>query len=148
MTQDKNAVATVEQVKRYFAYWFQVGKPVILPVGDRRLLPDPVVIGNHYSEDFEACWAELLQPQNQDAHLEGTRHTLKDLLSDHWDILSCARCTMPVPIHTRGRDSDCPCADLNNWPNLNLPIPNTPDNIRNQLSGIHKRLQERRGSLN
>jgi hypothetical protein len=147
MTQDKNTVGTVEQVKRYFAYWFQVGKPVILPVGDRRMLPDPGVSGDRYSDSFEACWAELLQPKNQDAYLEGTKHTLKELLSDRWDILSCARCTMPVPIDTIGLDVGCPCSDLSNWPDVNIPTPHDPVSTRNQLGSINQRLQDRLANL-
>ncbi|MGB2924257.1 MAG: hypothetical protein WBB82_03065 [Limnothrix sp.] len=148
MNLDHDAVTITEQVKEYLAYWFQVGKPVILPSGDRQILPNPVVVGDRYSAAFEACWQELLQPQNRDAYLEGTDHTIESLLSGRWDISSCARCAMPVPIDNIGLEIGCPCADLDTWPNVNVPIPHSLEKARDRLSSIQTRLQRGSAGLN
>ncbi len=53
----------------------------------------------------------------------------------------CARCTIPVPIEVVGQSSlSCPCHDLSNWPNLELPLPHLPVNSRENLDRIRQRL--------
>ncbi len=139
--EEDRYMATVNQVKQYLAYWFQVGKPVICPKGDRQILPMTVLEGNQYSPDFEACWQDL--NANRDCYLQGTTQTIADLLSERWDIADCPRCAMPMPFDAVGLKNGCPCADLADWPNVNIPVPHCPHYARDQLSAIHKRLRSR-----
>lgn len=134
-------MATPEQVKKYLAYWFQVGKPVICPKGDRRILPQEVVIGDRYTQEFEQYWQELLQPQNRDCYLVGTDQTIAALLSSRWTIDACSRCAMPIPVDELGITVGCPCFDLESWPNNEIPLPRAPVDVRNHLSLIRERLR-------
>ena len=139
-------MASSEQIKKYLAYWFQVGKPMILPRSNREILPDPVVLGDRYSPEFRACYAELLKPENRDAYLQGTDQTIGNLLSSRWEIVSCARCAMPIALDEIGLITGCPCSDLDAWPNTTLPTPRCPKNVRAHLTLIHERLQSRLAS--
>jgi hypothetical protein len=133
-------MASSEKVKQYIAYWFQLGKPLIHEQG-QSVLPQPVIQGNQYSPEFEAVWQQVLLSGGEKYHLDGTIQTVGVLLSDQWDIDSCPRCDMPVPLVVLGVQSGpCPCFDLPNWPNPELPQPRAPVNNRDQLRQIHNRL--------
>ena len=136
-------MANVQQVKQYLAYWFQVGKPLIVPQENRQLLPSTITAGENYTSEFNAFFDELLSPRHDDSYLEGSPYTLKELLSSRWSLSPCARCTMPIPVDNIGLNTGCPCADLEEWPNLDLPLPHCPNNVREQLTVIHQRLHKR-----
>lgn len=132
------------QVKRYLAYWFQLGKPVVVQAGHATILPQPVIAGDRYSDEFETCWQFLLSPESGECHLEGTHQSIGDLLTSKWEISDCARCSMPVPMLNQGiSDLSCPCNDLPNWPDTSLPQPRSPINSQTHLSGMRDRLHWR-----
>ncbi|MGD2180359.1 hypothetical protein [Lusitaniella coriacea] len=131
-----------EQVRQYLAYWFQLGKKAIDRHGKEKLLPQPVFLGNRYSREFEECWQKIITSQNSDFYLEGTEQRITDLVSSTWEIVSCARCEMPVPIKNSGVSSSlCPCNDLPDWPNFDLPQPRSPINRETQIGRIRNRLK-------
>lgn len=153
-------MASPDQVKQYLAYWFQLGKPLMVVhqanrsgasqqadgKDDRaKFLPQSVIHGDRYSPEFENCWQQILSGAWNLSYLEGTVQTIEELLSPQWEISSCARCTMPVPMLCLGvqiGDSDCPCADLKGWPNTELPLPRQPIDSRSRLEHIRDRLSQ------
>ncbi len=136
-------MASEQQVKRYLAYWFQLGKKVVIRNGQSTVLPQPVIAGDRYSEQFEQIWQQLLSPTNGDCYLEGTQETIRDLLTPKWDIDPCARCEMPVPMINIGMPPElCPCNDLPTWPNTELPAPRDPVNSTGRLQAISDRLSK------
>lgn len=137
-------MASYRLVKQYLAYWLQLGKKVVIRNGDRYLLPKPLFEGDRYSQEFEKCWQEILSPESGDCYLEGTDVSINELLSSHWEIEECARCSMPVPSPTRGMPpSCCPCFDLPTWPNSDMPQPRLPANSRQHLNDLCNRLIKR-----
>ncbi len=139
------SMAQEEQVKKYLAYWFQLGKPVIVDNGKESLLPKPIFVGSQYSAQFEDCWLKISDPLSGDCYLEGTEQTIQELLSSLWDINPCARCTMPVPQKIGGAPFlNCTCQDLENWPNSELPPPHFPSDNQAQLNRIRQRLLGRK----
>lgn len=135
-------MATEEQVKKYLAYWFQLGKKVVVNNGTDKLLPDPIYQDNFYSSEFERCWQILTDPKSGSCYMEGTDETIAELLTSKWDVMLCARCTMPVPAKIRGTPPEnCPCADLPTWPNLEVPQPRSPVDSTHRLGGIRDRLR-------
>ncbi|MDJ0687096.1 MAG: hypothetical protein QNJ41_01160 [Xenococcaceae cyanobacterium MO_188.B32] len=138
-------MASQQQLKTYLAYWFQLGKKVFLSKDGKELLPQPVIRGDRYSQEFEDCWQKIIAHQGQDCYLEGTEQTIEELLSPTWTITSCARCNMPVPMIELGiQPVDCPCNDLDEWPNSEIPQPRSPINTVVHLSKIQSRLQRDR----
>ena len=136
-------MASPLQLKTYLAYWFQLGKKVFLPKEGGELLPQQVIIGDRYSQEFESCWQKIIAHQGKDCYLEGTHQTIEELLTSAWTITPCARCDMPVPIIELGIQSvDCPCNDLPEWPNSEIPQPRSPINTSAHLSKIQARLQK------
>jgi len=134
-------MASQEEVKQYLAYWFQLGKKVVLGNGAERLLPQPVIRGASYSPEFEQCWQQIISPRSGDCYLEGTQETIAELLTPTWDLTSCGRCEMPVPMRGVGMPNLlCPCNDLPNWPNTELPYPRQPVDTQAQLEEIRSRL--------
>ena len=134
-------MASPDQVKQYLSYWFQLGKPLVINNGQEKLLPQPVIQGDRYSDEFEACWQRIMDFNGENCHLDGTVQTIDELLSPCWDIMSCARCDMPVPMMCLGfKDAPCPCFDLVSWPNMALPRPRSPVDSRAQLNQIRDRL--------
>ncbi len=131
-------MAASQQVKKYLACWFQLGKQVRLQNGQQLLHPHAVLAGgDNYAPEFEACWQQIQAANPQECHLEGTSQTLADLLSDAWQITDCARCAMPVPVRDLGvSDFACPCHDLSDWPNTELPAPRSPISNQQQLDRI------------
>lgn len=117
-------MASEQQVKRYLAYWFQLGKKVVIHNGESTLLPQPIIAGEHYSREFEKVWQQILSPDSGDCYLEGTEETIGKLLTPQWEVAPCARCEMPIPTKTVGMPPEvCPCCDLPSWPNTELPTP-------------------------
>ncbi len=142
-------MATKHEVRRYLAYWFQLGKKVMTGNGAASLLPQPVIEGDRYSEEFEKCWLQILSPETGDCYLEGTHETIAELLTPAWDMLPCSRCEMPVPMRNLGMPAlACPCNDLSTWPNTELPAPRDPVNNQEQLMAIRVRLENKIASTN
>jgi hypothetical protein len=136
-------MASETEVKQYLAQWFQLGKRVLLRNGAEAILPKPIFRGNHYSVEFETCWQQIISPESGDCYLEGTEQTIKQLLAPAWEIASCARCTMPVPLNQGGLPVEgCPCFELSTWPNLELPLPREPVDATKYLKAIQKRLNK------
>ncbi|MEH1942236.1 MAG: hypothetical protein V7L01_18755 [Nostoc sp.] len=144
-------MATKQQVREYLAYWFQLGKKVITGNGKASFLPQDarglaiaplsVLNGDRYSEEFEECWQKILSPESGDCYLEGTHETIAELLTPAWDMVRCGRCSMPVAARNVGMPALlCPCNDLPNWPNTELPAPREPINTQDQLQRIRDRL--------
>lgn len=134
-------MASEQEVKKYLAYWFQLGKKLLWRNGQKEFLPSSIVRGDRYSSDFEECWQQVLDAGGKDYALEGTDNTFDELLSPAWDINSCARCDMPVPITDLGiQPLSCTCSDLENWPNSELPQPRSPVNTREHLKDLQSRL--------
>ena len=133
-------MASAQKVQAYLAYWFQLGKPIILQHHDTQCLPAPVFQGSGFSLAFLDCWQQIMENPKQ-SFLKGTDESIATLLTDEWDIEGCARCTMPLPMPVRGiKVSPCPCADLPSWPNETMPSPRTAvcshahlDNLRSRL---------------
>lgn len=134
-------MASEAQVKQYLAHWFQLGKKVLLRNGQEALLPSSVIEGDRYSREFERCWERILSSNLGNAYIEGTEQSLQQLLSPAWEIDPCAKCGMPVPVINLGIPSvTCPCYDLPNWPNAELPQPRSPVNSSAHLNKIRERL--------
>jgi hypothetical protein len=134
-------MATKQEVKQYLAYWFQLGKKVVTNNGQKSFLPQPVLRGDGYSQEFEDFWQKMLAEDLGDCHLEGTDETISELLTSTWEMSPCSRCEMPVPIRSMGMPAlACPCNDLLSWPNTELPAPRSPISNQEQLQVIRKRL--------
>jgi hypothetical protein len=134
-------MASSEKVKLYLACWFQLGKKLIFDNGREILFANPVK-GDRYSDEFEACWQQVMGKKGKNCYLSGTNTTIEALLSPGWNITACARCKMPVPTLELGiQDSSCPCVDLPSWPNLELPLPHAPVNSNSRLHRISDRLK-------
>jgi len=133
-------MASVQKVQSFLAYWFQLGKPVVLQHRNTTCLPTPVFQGAQLSPAFQACWQQIME-HPEHSFLAGTDENLAELLSDEWDIEGCARCTMPLPMPVRGvKLSPCPCADLPTWPNDDVPPPRAAVCNHTQLDDIRQRL--------
>ncbi len=132
-------MASEQQVKQYLAYWFQLGKKILIR-NQQAMLPQPVIVGDRYSQEFEDCWQHiLLNPE--DCYLEATEQSIAQLLTPAWEVAGCARCAMPVPVQSVGIPSlFCPCNDLPTWPNTEIPAPRSPVNAQAQLTNIRDQL--------
>ena len=140
-------MASPEKVKTYLAYWFQLGKKLILNDDKEITISDSVVKGDRYSEEFEAYWQDILDREGKNYYLEGTEPSLHELLSSKWQIRSCARCSMPIPKLELGKQSlDCPCVDLPSWPNFELPLPRAPIDSNSRIKSITDRLSSRKSN--
>lgn len=126
-------------VRQYIAHWFQLGKGVTTPDG-QRWQPRQILFGDRYSPEFEACWQAILQDKT--AYLQGTEQTIHDLRSDRWEMLPCSRCDMPIPLPVTGTSlpSACPCHDVPNWPHSQLPRPHSPQEVAAKTNQIRSRL--------
>jgi hypothetical protein len=139
-------MASEQQVRKYIAYWFQLGKKVLIRNGSEALLPTSLIAGDRYSREFEEYWQKMSSPDSGDCYLQGTDETIAQLLTPAWDISPCARCAMPVPFRDAGMPPElCPCNDLANWPNTEIPQPRSPVSTTSQLSSIRDRLQKSSG---
>jgi hypothetical protein len=132
-------MASTIEVRQYLAHWFQLGKTVTIPNG-HCIAPAQVLRNDRYTPEFEECWRQTIA--NQDAYLEGTVQTVAELLTDRWDVVNCARCTMPIPLPAVGlpQDLNCTCHDLATWPNSNLPLPRAAGDVRNSTLSLRQRL--------
>ncbi|HAX78266.1 MAG TPA: hypothetical protein DCY88_21205 [Cyanobacteria bacterium UBA11372] len=136
-------MASQQQVRQYLAYWFQLGKKVLIKSGEVALLPQPVISGDRYSEEFEAVWQQILSPDSADCYLEATNETIAQLLTPAWEVNPCARCSMPVPMRSAGMPPEvCPCNDLSDWPNTSVPLPRSPVDSQTHLRDIRDRLSK------
>ncbi|MCC3606488.1 MAG: hypothetical protein JGK24_25510 [Microcoleus sp. PH2017_29_MFU_D_A] len=134
-------MASESEVRKYIAYWFQLGKKVFIRNGSEALLPKSVIAGDRYSSEFEECWQKIISPDSGDSYLQGTNETIAQLLTPAWEISPCARCAMPVPLRDAGMPPElCPCNDLANWPDTEMPRPRSPVSTKSQLSSIRDRL--------
>ncbi|MGB3765645.1 MAG: hypothetical protein WA947_03730 [Phormidesmis sp.] len=138
-------MASLGEVKKYLAHWFQLGKGVISDTDDAVYLPKSIIQGDCYSDEFEHCWQTLMKADPSTLHLRGTEQSLADLLLPSWEIVSCARCDMPIPITYKQLPSTpCTCDDLPNWPDETLPRPRLPVNSHDHLAKLRSRLEEQR----
>jgi hypothetical protein len=138
----KHIMANATEVKEYLGYWFQLGKGVVFPKSQAIVLPNPIFAQQYFSPTFEACWQRIITSA-EDCYLEGTEQSLHDLLTPEWEIIRCARCTLPIPTSPSYIPSClCPCVDLDCWPNSDLPHPRLPINRVLSLRTIHRRLLE------
>ncbi|MEA5551735.1 hypothetical protein VB713_12210 [Anabaena cylindrica UHCC 0172] len=130
-------MANKQEVKKYLAHWFQLGKKVVVGHSDQSFLPSTVLSGDRYSQEFEDCWEQIVSLEMSDCYLEGTHETIAQLLTPTWEMLACGRCEMPVPVRTLGMPAlFCPCNSLPTWPNTELPAPRSPINSQEQLTEI------------
>ncbi|MEA5580831.1 hypothetical protein VB620_05685 [Nodularia harveyana UHCC-0300] len=135
-------MATKQEVKQYLAYWFQLGKKVVTGDGKVSLLPQTVLQGDGYSQEFEECWQTIFSHTTGEFYLEGTNESIRELLTPVWELLPCGICQMPVAKRNIGMPAlSCPCHDLPTWPNSELPAPRSPINNQEQLMVIRNRLQ-------
>ncbi|MDZ7959853.1 MAG: hypothetical protein RMY34_18550 [Aulosira sp. DedQUE10] len=133
-------MANEQDVKRYLAYWFQLGRKVVVGNGRADLLPQSVLQGDRYSDEFEDCW-QTIRAVAGESYLEGTNETIAELLTPAWEMLPCSRCEMPVPMRNVGMPAlSCPCNTLPNWPNSELPPPRSPISSQEQLKLIRDRV--------
>ena len=136
-------MANQEQVKQYLAYWFLVGKKVYINNGQEERKPESILQRDRFSSEFEACWQEILSCESGACYLEGTDQTVEELLTPDWEVEPCARCEMPIPLKNSGMKAGaCPCHDLKDWPNDEIPRPHLPVNNQQHLTQISHRLQE------
>jgi hypothetical protein len=138
-----NPMASQEQVRNFLAYWFQLGKPVVLAGGKSECLPSPVYYKNRFSLAFEDCWQQIMATHGENCYLKGTVQTIAMMLTPAWDMTACARCNMPVPVPTAGMMTlPCPCSDLQSWPNQDLPMPRIAVDDSHYLDNIQQRLDK------
>ena len=139
-------MANTNEVKQYLACWFQLSKRVINN-NSQVLLPSQIFSDRGYSQEFENCWDLIMSPESGEWCLETTEQTISQLLQPSWRIVSCARCAMPVAIVDAGVSSHiCPCHDLGNWPNTDLPQPRIPVNSQEKLQEICSKVAKSQGS--
>jgi hypothetical protein len=137
-------MASPTNVRAYLAHWFQLGKPLVFEHQSTTCLPVPVFNQGEYSPTFEACWQQVERCDGKDCHLLGTDQSIAELLSPAWDIEACARCFLPVPLPVRTTALPlCPCSDMPQWPNDDVPLPRLAVNTQEHLGSIRDHLQHR-----
>lgn len=137
-------MASAQQVREYLAYWFQLGKPMVLDNGRSECLPQPIFSQGRFSHAFEDCWQHILDCCGQGCYVKGTNVTVAMMLTSAWEIEGCPRCPMPVLMPTAGIGFDpCPCHDVPSWPNDEIPVPRLGikdeehlDRLRSRLSAV------------
>jgi hypothetical protein len=133
-------MATELDLKNFVACWMQLGKGVYQPTGELIHLAK-VLQGEQYNPEFETLWQDLSSFGLQNVYLEGTSVSLSALNTELWEIVPCARCTMPVALPIGNTASCiCPCHDLQGWPNSELPTPRPPVANKAHFDRILKRL--------
>jgi hypothetical protein len=134
-------MASTVDVKNYVACWMQLGTPLWLDGGQQQRQVQQVLDGEQYSDEFEDCWQQVLATEAGDCYLDGTTVTVHELMGHSWEIVDCARCSMPVALPMAGLPPvGCPCQPLNNWPNTELPCPRPPVQNLEYLRSIQVRL--------
>ncbi len=142
MQPDYTQLTNQDPVKAYLAHWFQLGKKLLFKSGQPGICPGSVLVPGGYSSEFEALWQRIISGQAGDCYLDGTHETIAQLRQHHWEIIHCARCEMPIALPQNGLSPfNCPCAGLENWPNLDLPCPRCPADTQAQLSELQSRLK-------
>ncbi|NJN30594.1 MAG: hypothetical protein HC824_09325 [Synechococcales cyanobacterium RM1_1_8] len=135
-------MASQVQIRRYLALWFQLGKSVHIDGNAQAYCPTNAIQGNDYSPEFEACWQIFVQAGLHHCHLDDVTPSLGDLTESAWDLHTCARCSMPIAQRVAGMASlDCPCSNQTNWPVLELPAPQAPQDWSQRIRAIGQRLQ-------
>ncbi|MEO1180817.1 MAG: hypothetical protein AAFX51_08165, partial [Cyanobacteria bacterium J06636_28] len=105
--------------------------------------PVPVLEGHRFSRAFQDCWQAIMANDGRDCYLDGTEETIDQLLSPQWEITDCARCSIPVAMSAVMPVAQlCPCGDLDNWPNDEVPSPHMPINNKKHFSRLKTRLNE------
>ena len=136
-------MASEAQVKEYLACWLQLGKQLGLNGGRNTISIQTVIADNSFSRDFEDCWNRLRKNEAGVCYLDGTQVTVEQLLSPRWAIIDCARCSMPIPVPIAGiAPNTCPCHNLDDWPNCELPMPRIPVNSEQMLLILIRKLQQ------
>jgi hypothetical protein len=136
-------MALETDVKKYVACWMQLGTKVWFH-NEQPAQVTQVIQRGRYTPEFEAFWRNVREQSTGDAYLNGTETTLQELMSHKWEIVQCARCTMPIAMQIAGVQSlGCPCQELVNWPNTELPCPRPPVDDLAQLKGIQSRLAQK-----
>ena len=136
-------MASPQEVQGYLAYWFQLGKSVHISNGRIIQRPVPVLEGHQLSRAFQDCWRTIMAVGGRDCYLDGSHETIEQLLSPQWDIIDCARCTIPTAMPAVMPVAQlCPCGDIDHWPNDQLPAPHMPINNNKHLSKLKKRLNQ------
>jgi hypothetical protein len=132
-------------VKNYVAQWMQMGKTVSLSTQGKEVHVYKVLQGERYSTLFNKLWDEISTTKAQEAYLSGTDQTINDLLSNHWEIIACARCNLLVPSLDMGARVPvcCPCDDIPNHPNLDLVSPHLPVTLVSKLDDLCDRLAQK-----
>lgn len=134
-------MASQQQVKDYLASWLQLGKQIRVGIQQTPQSIQRVVQGDRYSTEFENLWQFIQGPESGDCHLDGLAPSIAELLTEQWEIADCSRCQMPVSLPIAGVTSPiCPCHNLSNWPNEELPRPRTPIDSSGHLRSIYQRL--------
>ncbi len=132
-------MALATDVKKYVACWMQLGTQVQMG-NESPVQLGQIVQGARYSKEFEALWDRIVD-RAEAAYLSGAPTSIQKLMEPTWDIIHCARCVMPVAVLNAGvQPTDCPCQELDNWPNSELPCPRPPVDSKTQLEGIQNRL--------
>lgn len=129
------------QVKDYVAQWLQLGKH--LQIGQETITVQPVRQFHNYSPEYETLWQKISAPATaHQTYLSGVEPSIGDLLTARWQITDCYRChgLIPTPSFHQGTHSDCPCADLPNFPDVNLVMPHPPIDSQARLQKVADRI--------
>ncbi len=129
-------------VKNYVAQWMQMGKSISLSTQVELVSIYKILSGEEYSPLFNKLWDEISTIKADEAYLSGTDQTISDLLSDRWEIIGCARCSLLVPSLDLGPRVPvcCPCDDLPTHPNLDLVAPHVPIKLSTAINELCDRL--------
>ncbi|MDB9495349.1 hypothetical protein PN441_00210 [Spirulina major CS-329] len=133
-------MASPQQIKQYLAYWVQLGKGIV--IGDRPPMYCKTVLAKeNYCNEFESIWQQVEACHGEGCHITGTDQELAELFSEQWNVTACYRCELLVPQKVRGMPATtCPCADIDTWPNLEIPKPRLPLSSNGHLAKISHRL--------
>lgn len=77
-------MASEQAVKEYLAYWFQLGKKVVIGDRTQSVIPQQIMQGEGYGQEFENCWQQITAPNVGNSYLEGTLETISELLTENW----------------------------------------------------------------
>jgi hypothetical protein len=132
-------------VKNYVAQWMQMGKGVSLSNYEEEIHIYKILQGEKYSPLFNELWEQISTTKAEEAHLSGTDQSIGDLLSNHWEIIACARCDLLVPSLDLGArvPVSCPCDGIPNHPNLDSVAPHNPVTLIDQISNLKDRLAQK-----
>ncbi|NKB18516.1 MAG: hypothetical protein HC770_11595 [Pseudanabaena sp. CRU_2_10] len=120
-----------------------MGKKVFIQSQNKLVGVKCVVRGESYTNEFEQLWAEISDPRSGDVYLDGTDESIQELLSPKWEVVSCARCEMPIPIGMGPQAAQiCPCNNFGCYPNLEAIAPREPVITAKHLSSIMSRLKQ------